>query len=145
MTCMTTRSFLICSLRHTRNAAFTPIVRARYRGLVSSNAPPESSTSNTHKQQSWLTRKINSSPRAKRIFVKFAYAMGYGSPRQVAGRRAFNMYLDLCIGRADQERVFWTTGELQFILILLSLLACFFYDEYCEVVCESQATGLLHL
>jgi hypothetical protein len=43
--------------------------------------------------------------------VKIANAMGYGSPKQVAGRRAFNMYQDLCVRRADEESAFWTTGK----------------------------------
>lgn len=114
---MATRSIFICSLRNTRNTALIPVIRPRYRCLTTSNAPAGNGPSSSHpsphkKQQSWLTRKINSSPSAKSAFVKLANAMGYGSPKQVAGRRAFNMYRDLCVGRADEESVFWVNGEL---------------------------------
>jgi len=125
---MATRLVLFCNLKHTRNPAFTPIIRLRYRCLSTSNVPPESTSNSppaSPKQQSWLTRKINSSPRAKRIFVQVANAMGYGSPRQVAGRRAFNMYQDLCVRRADEESVFWRTGEFNSYLFYF-ILAYFF-------------------
>src|ERR1700729_2360466 len=112
---MATRSVLIRSLRYTRNPAFTPFFRLRYRSLATSNTPPESGSPNSPpappKQKSWLTRKLDSSPTAKRIFIKLANAMGYGSPKQVAGRRAFNLYQDLCVGRADEESAFWMTGK----------------------------------
>jgi hypothetical protein len=57
--------------------------------------------------------------------VQVANAMGYGSPRQVAGRRAFNMYQDLCVRRADEESVFWRTGEFNSYLFYF-ILAYFF-------------------
>jgi cytochrome b pre-mRNA-processing protein 3 len=38
--------------------------------------------------------------------------MDYGNPRHFAGRRAFNLYQDLCVGKADKESAYWTDGEL---------------------------------
>lgn len=36
-----------------------------------------------------------------------ANIMGYGSPKQVAGRRAFAMYEQLCVVRPDEDMAFW--------------------------------------
>jgi hypothetical protein len=64
-------------------------------------APPE---------QSWLTRKLKQSPTAMRAFLKVFGALGYGSSRQVAARRALALYDQLCAGRAEEDRGFWAEG-----------------------------------
>lgn len=66
-----------------------------------------------------MTSKVNASPRFKAAFIKFANAMGYGSPMQVAARRSFNMYTHLCVPRADEEDVFWLNGEYYLVSYLL--------------------------
>ncbi|PCH34578.1 hypothetical protein WOLCODRAFT_139452 [Wolfiporia cocos MD-104 SS10] len=59
------------------------------------------------RQKSWLTRKAESSPITKNAVLRLAQLLGYGSTKQVAGRRAFVMYEKLCILRPDEERAFW--------------------------------------
>ena len=39
-----------------------------------------------------------------------AKTLGYGSPKQVAGRRAFVLYENVCALRPDEENVFWQRG-----------------------------------
>ncbi|KAH8998332.1 hypothetical protein EDB86DRAFT_3064173 [Lactarius hatsudake] len=58
-------------------------------------------------EQSWLTRKLKQSPTAMRVFLKVFGALGYGSSRQVAARRALALYEQLCAGRAEEDREFW--------------------------------------
>ncbi|KAF8637987.1 hypothetical protein AX16_010619 [Volvariella volvacea WC 439] len=57
--------------------------------------------------KSWLTRKVESSPAAMKWFLGFTNALGYGSPKQIAGRRSFAMYEQICAIRPDEERLFW--------------------------------------
>jgi cytochrome b pre-mRNA-processing protein 3 len=59
-----------------------------------------------------LTRTVESSPTALRIFLKVTNVLGYGSAKQVAGRRSLVLYEQLCAPRADEEAAFWQDGEL---------------------------------
>ncbi|KAH9989047.1 hypothetical protein BJV74DRAFT_773193 [Russula compacta] len=59
------------------------------------------------REQSWLTRKLKQSPLAMRAFLRVFGALGYGSSRQVAARRALALYEQLCAGRAEEDREFW--------------------------------------
>ncbi|EPS97892.1 hypothetical protein FOMPIDRAFT_16300, partial [Fomitopsis schrenkii] len=59
------------------------------------------------REKSWLTKKVEASPSLKRVFLQAANLMGYGSPKQVAGRRAFAMYEQLCIVRPEEDKAFW--------------------------------------
>ena len=61
-------------------------------------------------EQSWLTRKLKQSPTAMRVFLRVFGALGYGSSRQVAARRALALYEELCTGRAEEDREFWAQG-----------------------------------
>ncbi|KAI0665771.1 hypothetical protein C8Q78DRAFT_1063231 [Trametes maxima] len=83
----------------------------------SQNYGPSSSTPSTpHQsskarpplpQQTWLARTIRRSPVAKKAFLTLAAVLGYGSVKQYAGRRAYNLYRELCISRPDDEAAFW--------------------------------------
>lgn len=64
----------------------------------------------TRGEQSWLTRKLKQSPLAMRAFLRVFGALGYGSSRQVAARRALALYEQLCAGRAEEDREFWAKG-----------------------------------
>ncbi|KAH9916481.1 uncharacterized protein B0H18DRAFT_1215083 [Fomitopsis serialis] len=100
-----------------RSARSTAIALRRHARLASSTPPPAQQQqpaepapgpSTTHpREKSWLTKKVEASPALKRVFLKAANVMGYGSPKQVAGRRAFAMYEQLCIVRPDEDRAFW--------------------------------------
>jgi hypothetical protein len=84
---------------------------ARYLSLPTAVPPPP-------QQKSWLTKKVQQSPAALGIFLAVAKALGYGNPRQVAGRRAWALYEKLCAVRADEDRAFWKDG--QFLVRLFS-------------------------
>ncbi|KAI9066929.1 hypothetical protein FKP32DRAFT_1589109 [Trametes sanguinea] len=74
----------------------------------SSSTPEPASTRNPPPPpKTWLTKAIGRSPAAKRVFLSLAGLLGYGSAKQYAGRRAFNMYSHLCISRPDEEEHFW--------------------------------------
>jgi hypothetical protein len=62
------------------------------------------------REPSWLTRKLKQSPMAKRAFLKVFGALGYGSSKQIAARRALALYEQLCSGRADEDSAFWAEG-----------------------------------
>lgn len=62
------------------------------------------------REPSWLTRKLKQSPTAMRAFLKVFGALGYGSSRQIAARRALALYDQLCTGRAEEDSAFWTKG-----------------------------------
>ncbi|KZP23526.1 hypothetical protein FIBSPDRAFT_858479 [Athelia psychrophila] len=117
---MTSRAILSRSVRSAQHYQIARSAVPRSRHLATSNASPsrdapESSTSakaelspaTPEEPKSWLTRKIDASPRFKAGFIVLANAMGYGSAMQVAARRSFNIYNHLCVPRADQEDVFW--------------------------------------
>lgn len=59
------------------------------------------------RQQSWLTQKVKSSPVLHTIFLGVAHALGYGSPQQLANRRALHLYNYLCATRVDEDAEFW--------------------------------------
>ncbi|KAF5338517.1 hypothetical protein D9611_013257 [Ephemerocybe angulata] len=61
-------------------------------------------------QESWLTRKVEESPAAKSLLMAAAKVLGYGSPRQLAARRAFVLYEKVAAVRADEDMGFWLDG-----------------------------------
>ncbi|KAK0218757.1 hypothetical protein IW262DRAFT_1317584 [Armillaria fumosa] len=77
----------------------------------SSSNPPKSQPSpgdiNLEHQKSWLTRKVESSPTTRWWFMKFVNLLGYGTPKQLAGRRTFPLYARLCAAAPDAEMTFW--------------------------------------
>lgn len=75
---------------------------------VSSGTPP--SKTNAPLQRSWLTQRIKSNPVLHTIFLGLARALGYGSPQQLANRRALHLYNHLCATRADENPDFWKNG-----------------------------------
>ncbi|KAG7085653.1 hypothetical protein E1B28_003199 [Marasmius oreades] len=57
--------------------------------------------------ESWLTRKIETSPSARFWFERLTTLLGYNSPKQIAGRRALVLYDSLCVGTAGANQDFW--------------------------------------
>ena len=99
-------------------AASSPHVRRLARQhirLLASSPPPKQPEPVTPphasaKEQSWLTHRVKANPALYAIFLGFARALGYSSPKQLANRRALHMYNALCATRADQEADFWRKG-----------------------------------
>jgi cytochrome b pre-mRNA-processing protein 3 len=60
--------------------------------------------------KTWLSRKLESSPAAKQWFLSFTNLLGYGSPKQLAGRRAFVLYEHIVAAAPDQYPEFWQKG-----------------------------------
>ncbi|KAI0631907.1 hypothetical protein C8Q77DRAFT_1130053 [Trametes polyzona] len=73
----------------------------------SSSTPSTSERQPPPPPQTWLSQTIRQSPAAKKAFLSLAGLLGYGSAKQYAGRRAYNMYSELCIPRPDDEAAFW--------------------------------------
>ncbi|KAF5380045.1 hypothetical protein D9615_006153 [Tricholomella constricta] len=96
---MVARSLLLRQLRHHRLPLRFP---AR---LLSSSA--QKNAQPTVQKKSWLTRKVEDSPTAMKFFLRFTNALGYGSPKQLAGRRAFALYDQVCAVKPDDDHVFW--------------------------------------
>lgn len=94
--------------KHVRRPA-----RQHIRLLTSTPLPKQSVVTPPHassKEQSWLTHRVKANPVLYAVFLGFARALGYGSPKQLANRRALHMYNILCAMRADQEADFWRKG-----------------------------------
>jgi cytochrome b pre-mRNA-processing protein 3 len=140
---MVARSILALRLRHSGLQASLIARRS-----LASNAPllkqkaahakPKPVAAESHKApppppipprspESWLTRYIKKSPAAKRVFMAVVGAMGYNSPKQVAGRQAFMMYERLCVPKPQEDREFWQEGES---------LTCTRYDQRFSTIAE---------
>jgi cytochrome b pre-mRNA-processing protein 3 len=61
--------------------------------------------------KSWLTQKIEESPAARKWFLNFTKLFGYGSPKQLAGPRAFMLYEHVVAATPDQYPEFWQKGS----------------------------------
>lgn len=62
------------------------------------------------REPTWLTKQLQASPTAMKVFLALTRAMGYGSPKQVAGQRVFAIYEDVCAVRPDEDKEFWQNG-----------------------------------
>jgi len=62
-------------------------------------------------ERSWVAQKIRTIPIAFKIVRALGRAMGYGSTKQVAGRRTLAMYEQVCAIKASEDRVFWQEGD----------------------------------
>lgn len=58
-------------------------------------------------ERPWAVQKIRANPTALKIVRALGRAMGYGSTKQVAGRRTLAMYEQVCATKASEDRVFW--------------------------------------
>ncbi|KII86659.1 hypothetical protein PLICRDRAFT_113559 [Plicaturopsis crispa FD-325 SS-3] len=107
---MAARSQLIRRFRLSETCSL--LTRTEIRALATSSAPKKlpqatSSAPPPPPPKSWLTRQVQSSPTTRRIFMGIANLLGYGSPKQVAGRRGMILYRELCAVRATEEEDFW--------------------------------------
>ena len=98
---MVARGLLLRQLRHANRLSVslpsrcyakkvesTPQSPAQTKKVQPSPQPP----AQPEAQTSWLTRKVKSSPLAKKLFLQVTNLLGYGSPKQVAAGRAFALY-----------------------------------------------------
>ncbi|KAG8215907.1 hypothetical protein J3R82DRAFT_7879 [Butyriboletus roseoflavus] len=106
---MASRSLLSSRIGAVPRCARLP-ARQHVRLLLSappSKQPEPAAPPNASGKESWLTHKVKANPALYAIFLGFAHALGYGSPKQLANRRVLHMYNILCAARADQEVDFW--------------------------------------
>ena len=75
------------------------------------------------RENTWLTRQIETSPTAKTLFNALATALGYSSPKQRAGRRAYVLYRNVCAVRPDEDKDFWQKGTFSLSPICLRHLS----------------------
>ncbi|KAH7919926.1 hypothetical protein BV22DRAFT_1040463 [Leucogyrophana mollusca] len=92
----------LAAQRFARLSFTASLPRAR---LIASNMTPGPAP--TSPQQSWLTKKVKSSPALLSVFLGVARVLGYGSPQQLANRRALYLYNSFCASRADEQAQFW--------------------------------------
>lgn len=71
----------------------------------------------------WLTVQLRKNPLAMKLFLNMMSVFGYGSVKQIAARRALNIYDQHCSGKAEEEKEFWRDGE--FFVVLGGLGGCF--------------------
>lgn len=119
---MLSRSFLRRSLSLRPLPCFrVPPRPSHFRCLTSQPATPEP------QKQSWLTHRVQTSPTSKKLFMAAMRLFGYGSPKQLAGRRAFVLYEHVCAVKPDEDRQFWSDGEFRLqsrIFLRVSTLIC---------------------
>ncbi|PPQ99655.1 hypothetical protein CVT26_009189 [Gymnopilus dilepis] len=106
---MVSRSLLLRYLRNHHIPRLPPQHTVR-----STSTKPSSKSSSTTPQnveperpKSWLTQQVETSPIARKLFFGFTNLLGYGSEKQLAGRRALALYEHLCAVKPDQELKFW--------------------------------------
>ena len=105
-------SLALRSLRHRSLPSLPSYYAIR---CMTTNSPPKTqlkSSNHVSPKTSWLTRKVEESPMWRALFFQFTNVIGYGSPKQMAGRRAFILYDKICAVKPDEDRAFWQNGEL---------------------------------
>jgi cytochrome b pre-mRNA-processing protein 3 len=86
------------------------------------STPPPSKPAALEAPPNFISRYLMQNPRAMRAFIKMTNLFGYGSPRQLAARRALVLYERLCAGRPEEEMDFWRNGTLVSDLRLAPML-----------------------
>ena len=98
-------SVLLRSLRNRSSPGKLTYYTSR---CITTKLPPH----NHAPKRSWLTRKVEESSMWRALFFQFTNLVGYGSPKQLAGRRSFILYDKICAAKPDEDRAFWQDGEL---------------------------------
>lgn len=127
---MVARALLLRQLRHANRLSVSLPARCYAQKVESAPQPPQpkkvdpSPQPQPQQHQSWLTRKIKSSPRWRKLFFQFTNLLGYGSPKQVAGRRAFFLYERVVAVTPDADTHFWQQGAIFSDFFISSLTSC---------------------
>jgi len=92
--------------------------------------------------KSWLTQKIESSPAARKWFLALVKGLGYDSPKQLAGRRAFVLYERVAALTPDTSVTFWQKGAEGVVScsIHMNALTLFFFFCFAFVDCHLPPT-----
>ena len=100
-------------LRSLRNPSYPGNLSYYASRCITTKIPqiPQPKPSNHAPKKSWLTRKVEESPMWRALFFQFTNLIGYGSPKQLAGRRSFVLYDEICAVKPDEDRAFWQDGE----------------------------------
>jgi len=116
---MVARSILLRALRGQKIPLRVPSSHSRSIKTKATNKTPSVPPASTPGgKKSWLTHKVETSPAARRVFVGLTNLLGYGSPKQVAGRRALFFYERVCAVKPDEASQFWQNGPfISFILL----------------------------
>lgn len=115
---MVARSILLRALRGQKILLHVPSSHSRSIKTKATHKTPSVPPASTPvENKSWLTHKVETSPAARRVFVGLTNLLGYGSPKQVAGRRALLFYERVCAVKPDEGSQFWQNGPfISFIL-----------------------------
>ena len=103
-------------------AAYRIASRARQLRRLTTTPPPSETPQPTpsskpyryekaEPERSWVVQRIRANPVAFKIVRALSRALGYGSTKQVAGRRTLAMYEQVCAIKPSEDRVFWQEGE----------------------------------
>ena len=122
---MVPRSILVHRLRIRQTSSNVARNGIRRMGLTTKTHRPLPST----QEKSWLTSKVESSSSAMKIFLALTNLLGYGSPKQIAGRRAFALYDQVCAAKPDQDRSFWRDGMFCATLLHSPVHNTFFFQN----------------
>ena len=105
------------SQRHVVTAYRTASRAHRLRRLATATPPPETPQpapsskpcryEKAEPERSWLVQKIRANPVALKTVRALGRALGYGSTKQVAGRRTLAIYEQVCAVKASEDRAFW--------------------------------------
>lgn len=123
----------------------------QFRRLATAPPPPETPQPNPSKpyryekaeqERSPVVQKIRANPIAFKIVQALGRVMGYGSTKQVAGRRTLAMYEQVCAVKASEDRVFWEEGE--HFLLPCSLVPCRLIPGHLSLRSASNVPILVH-
>ncbi|GJE96969.1 CBP3-like protein [Phanerochaete sordida] len=112
---MVARSILARRLRqaHFQNVARRSLSTSPLLHQKAAPATPQTPPSPPPKpepKRSWIEQKLRQSPTAKKLLFNVASVLGFNSPKQIAGRRAYMMYEELCVRKAEEDSAFWQDG-----------------------------------
>ena len=105
-------SILLRSLRN--RTALAPVSYYTSRCITSNFPRKKQAKPSNHMppKKSWLTRRVEESPMWRALFFQITNLLGYGSPKQMAGRHSFILYDKICAVKPDEDRAFWQDGKL---------------------------------
>ena len=121
---MVARSILLRTLRCQKiplHVSPSSICSIKTKATNKTHSGPPAST--PAEKKSWLTHKVETSPAARRVFVGLTNLLGYGSPKQVAGRHALFFYERVCAVKPDEGSQFWKNGAFILFILFKKLLS----------------------